>query len=709
MRTQVKQLLAIRNRSLRKHPGKLLLGPTGARLWADYLDSAPGFLGRTDFIHKLNLPLLFTLKAGERDPLLMPADAVWYPDELRLTYECSAFSFNERKLITWQDEAISLQCWVNRSKEPLTLQYILPVGAKEDEIYTFPTDLHGLKVIMLSRTDPRFVNGAYTLRPGETLRFLAVAALGLAGEEEALWQKTSAALTAPDPEMLFNEKCAEYLRWFDAVPEFECSDPYIARCWWYRAFILRSSLAKPDLGYLKHTLFYEGRAHAMAKKEYAPSGWEFSRLIPLSTPLTMTDMRWIRQPEIAKEAFRALTDTFNSDGAFSVSAVDVNGREYCQYASWALYNFYLLWGDKAFIEEVLEDFKRDVRSVFTRHKGKNDSLQICYTHALTGKEYQPGYWFFTDQCFPAKVRGTQEGYSPLKRVDSSIYTYLNCLGLKHLCGEIGDADAEEFAQKAKEIRGDVLSKMWDEPSGCFYDLHYQTDRKAYVKHIVSVYPLWAGITDEKHLKLFDYLLSPSYFARGSGFASVAADCSVYSPSGGWKGDYFKGRDGCMWNGPSWPYTTGIALDALARQSKLHDHAFDAPFARYFREYTLEHFRFSDLNQPCLVEHYHAETGEALSDEADYNHSFYMDLIVRHLCGIEPDGNGLKFQPINMELDFFCIRGVQVKGHDVDVYYQKETGHYPDLTTGYTLLIDGKTVYQVSNADSAACCIRLDFV
>ena len=701
MTANVKQMLAYSNRSLRKHPGKLLLGPTGARLWADYLDPAPGFSGRVDFIHKLNNPLLFTVRVKGRDALLQPCETVWYPDELRMDYALNGIHFSERKTITWQDEALSLQTWENTSDEPVTLEYILPEGAREGEIYTFPTQLHGLRIKILFRADPAFREGTLPLRPGEKKTLLFAAAIGLAGEEMDLKSKTDALMDrCPEPEQLLDEKCAEYMRWFADAPEFECADPYLERCWWYRCYILRACLAKPGLGYLKHELFYEGRAHAMAKDAYAPGGWEFSRLIPLSTPLTMTDMRWLRRPETGKEAFRALIDTVNADGAFSVSAVDSNGKEYCQYAAWALYHFYLLWGDKAFIREVLEGYKNDARSVFARHRGANDSLQICYTHALTGKEYQPGYWFFTNQCFPAKVRGMQEGYTPLKRVDSSIYMYLNCLGLSRLCKEIGDGDAAEFALRAEAIKSDVLSKMWDETAGCFYDLHYQNDEKAFVRHIVSVYPLWAGITDETHLRQFDYLLSPDYFARGSGFSSTAADCPVYSPSGGWKGDYFKGRDGCMWNGPSWPYTTGIALDALAKQSKLHGHRYDREFAKFFKEYTLEHFRFGDLNQPYLVEHYNAETGEMLSDEADYNHSFYLDLIVRHICGIEPTEKGLRFAPVDAGLSYFSIKGVNVKGHRIDVYYQKRAGHYAGLQAGYTLFLDGKDAYSALTAKDA---------
>ena len=702
MKTDVKRVLAVNNRMLRKYPGKLLFGPTGARLWADYLDSAPGFSGRLDFIHKLNLPLLFTLRVRGRGIIMPGAQAVWYPDELRLRYECTSFRFSERKTITWQDEAISLTQWQNLSDEPLTLELVLPEGAREGHPYGFPVRLHGLDVVMLFCADDSLSSGTLTLMPGETRTLLCAAALGLKGEEEKLKERCGAILArAGDAEAFLDECCEEYLKWFEDAPKFECSDPYLTVCWWYRAYILRASLAEPAHGYLRHRLFYEGRDHRMDKTACAPSGWSFSRLIPLSTPQTLTDLRWIRCPETGKEAFRTLADSLNEDGAFSVSAVDSKGKEYCQYAAWALYGFYLLWNDKPFVKEVLPHFKRDCRSVFERHKGENDALQICCAHALTGKEYQPGFWYFASGGYPKKVRGTKEGYTPLKRVDSSVYMYLNCLALERLCREIGDADAEEFASRARAIKRDVLEKMWDEETGCFYDLHWQSDEKAFVRHVVGVYPLWAGMTEEKHLRQLDCMLSPETFARGSGFASVSADCPVYSPSGGWMGDYFKGGDGCMWNGPSWPYTTCIVLDALARQSKLHAHRYDGAFAKHLREYTLEHFRYGDLKQPYLVEHYDAETGQAISDEADYNHSFFLDLIVRHVCGLEIKEDGLLFEPLSVGLEYFSLKGVQLRGHTADVYYQqRESAPYDGFKAGYTLFLDGeKRIDGVSASDA----------
>lgn len=322
---------------------------------------------------------------------------------------------------------------------------------------------------------------------------------------------------------------------------------------------------------------------------------------------------------------------------------------------------------------------------YEAYKGQNDHLQVEYIHQHTGKEYQPSYWYFSDG-YPDHVNRNREGYTPLKRVDRSIYCYLDFLGLSHLCTALDDPEAEVFLNLAQTIGREVLEKMWDEDTCFFYDLHYLDDRKALVKNIVGMYPFWAGITDEQHEGALRYLSDNTAFATGSGFASVAADCPVFSACGGWKGDFFKGRNGCMWNGPSWPYTTGIVLTALAESSRRLGHRYDDMFSRFLGEYTLQHFTGHDIGYPYLVEHYNSITGEPLSDEPDYNHSCYIDLIVRCVVGILPEEKGLIFDPIDCGINSFILSGVSIRGRMAEVTKGGDV---------YTVKLDGQMRYRGS--------------
>ncbi|MBR6499235.1 MAG: hypothetical protein IKT23_06055, partial [Clostridia bacterium] len=76
----------------------------------------------------------------------------------------------------------------------------------------------------------------------------------------------------------------------------------------------------------------------------------------------------------------------------------------------------------------------------------------------------------------------------------------------------------------------------------------------------------------------------------------------------------------------------------------------------------------------LVEFYDAETGEPLSDEADYSHSYYIDLVVRHIAGIQPREGGFVFSPARIGVDSFALKGVKLRGHTLDVEFSARAGY-----------------------------------
>lgn len=684
---RIRKWLTVMNRSHQHLPGKQLLGPTGARLWMDYLEMQPGFVGRVDFIHKINLPMLFSASVNGETLQLVPARTRWTPDETRIHYEDDRLALEERKTITWDDCAVCCQRWTNKTAQPMTISLLLPEGAHIGEEHAFPMCNHGISPVMRCRADGFDATDQLVIPPGGEGTVLIAAAVCLPGEEAALPPRLEALFDGREPSRVLDELCEQYMAWFDDVPEFDCSDPMLTACWYYRFYILRKNLACPGIGRLPGRTFYEGRSHRSDKRVGGPEkGWEFSRLIPLSTPMHVQDVRWMQDKTLGEDALRALTSAADENGVFAVTSVQESKLEYANYAAWSLYLWYQSSGDLAAVKRLLPAFKQDAKAVFAITGCKADALQIESTHARTGKEYQPSYWYFGD--YPDKVRPAREGYTPLKRVDRSVYSYLNFLGLAKLCEAAGDGEAAWFADTAQRMAGDILAKMWDGETGFFYDLHPQTDKKALVKNIVGYYPFWAGITDAQHLRAFDYLFSGDYFSLGSGYASAAKDCPVFSPNGGWKGDYFKGRNGCMWNGPSWPYTTGVVLDALARQIKAGGQ-FDREFAKGLHEYTMEHFRGGNVEDPFLVEFYDSITGEPLSNEMDYNHSYYIDLIARHVAGLEPDDEGVCFHPVDAGLRTLSLQGVYLRGHRIDVTMRDDI---------YTVQVDGVTVCQTPGGE-----------
>ncbi|MDF2959219.1 MAG: hypothetical protein K0S39_954 [Paenibacillus sp.] len=685
-------------KTLRTQPGALLLGPTGARLWADYLDPEPGFSGRFDFIHKVNIPLLFKI-TNNLVQSFEPCRTEWLPSHLLMEYSDNRLSLVERKFIAWNDCAVSCQTWVNHSSEDLVLR-VETYGDSFSEhkgtrlygqfiIEHFSFDLEGVIAV----SDPSLLQEV-RLKPGESKQLIISAAFGIKGQDspDMLMKRAAAyAESGLTIDEVVESQQIEFQSWFKKAPSFESSDPVLNKTWKYRWFLLRHNLSDPQYGHLSHPLFYEGRSHKKSKKPFSKGGWEFSKLINLSVPLHIMDARWYHDPVYCEGALQNMKAAPGADGMFRCLTVDTIMHSFANFSCWAAYQLYLVHRNAEMVTEMLPAMKLNVTAWNEVHGNETDHLLIEHKHTRTGKEYQPSYWYFHD--FPKNPKDKQT-YTHLKRVDRAIYHYLNTLAVAKLCEVTDDPEADAYYRQADNIKQDILEKMWDEDSQYFYDLHYQTDEKALVKNIVGIYPGWAQIIDNRFNGMIEHLFNEQEFHTKCTFPSVSIDCPAYAKDGGWMGQFVKGRNGCVWDGPTWPYTNSIALDALARESKRRNHQFDSRFAHYLREYSFLHFLHRDLNQPGLVEHYNSDTGEPLSDEQEYNHSYYIDLLISHVAGLAVEQDRIVLDPLHVGLDYFCLDNVMVKGTALRITYGKPNAvqDQTNIEEGYRLFVNGKLVF-----------------
>ncbi|WP_114558716.1 MGH1-like glycoside hydrolase domain-containing protein [Desertihabitans aurantiacus] len=697
----IDELLAGPHRGLRTRPGTLLLGPTGRRLWADYLDDVPGFSGRIDYIHKLNVPLLFTVDA-DADPAQGRSEGQWRPSHLRTRQRVGTATVQETRFITWDDEAVSVQRWCNEGTEPVLLRARVDGGwcAREGDRVrgSRHIEAHGFTLqVTITASDPAVWDGR-ELAPGEEYEVTLVAALRHTTPGGDGPPQDGAEATSPD---LLERHLAEYRSWFDAVPELETDSPLLSRVWAYRWYLLRCSLAEPGMGLLPGTVMFEGRSHKMSKEPWRPGGWEFTKLIPLSTPFHLLDLRWRSDPAVGVAVMAAVPSAQQPDGQLHACTVGQVHKPYASFFGHAVERFARVHGWDSVSPEVLQTAKRQVRGERIALEADEDELLVQRDHKRTGKEYQPSYWYFHD--YPANPRDPHT-FTPLKRVDRAVYQYLNAAAVAELCARRGDPDGAEFASLADRVARSVLEKQWHPASAFFYDLHHRTDEVSLVRNVVGFYPWWARLTDGRHVEGLRRALAPDLFGTPLAYPSVAQDCPAFRPEGGWMGSFLKGRNGCMWNGPAWPYTTSLVLDALG--SAALEHGLDdvaAEFGRGFWSYARSHFRDADLAVPYLVEHYNPLTGEPISDEPDYNHSMLIDLVVRYLAGVQPDEGGLRVRPLDVGLRHLALRGVRVREHLLDVELDgRGAARTLRVTCGGTVLCDGPLPADGVELDETVC-------
>ena len=95
---KVDEALRYEERCLRIRTGALLFGPVGNRLFAETLEKKPGFVGRIDFIHKINITSLFEVTCST-DPDFGTGKAVWYPSHMTFDYADEDIVFQDRKSV----------------------------------------------------------------------------------------------------------------------------------------------------------------------------------------------------------------------------------------------------------------------------------------------------------------------------------------------------------------------------------------------------------------------------------------------------------------------------------------------------------------------------------------------------------------------------------------------------------------------------------
>ena len=84
------------------------------------------------------------------------------------------------------------------------------------------------------------------------------------------------------------------------------------------------------------------------------------------------------------------------------------------------------------------------------------------------------------------------------------------------------------------------------------------------------------------------------------------------------------------------------------------------------------------------------TDEAISDEPDYNHSYYLELIMALVAGVTLREDKVIIDPVDIGLDYFKLDNLNIRGKNVAVHYAKDedTATEENIQTGLTVFVDG---------------------
>ena len=683
-------------RPFSRFPGTVALGSTGRRLWADYLFPEPGFRGRFGYIHTADIRSLLTLRFEREDGEAVRWRQVthrWHPSYLALEYASPEASVSELKFITADDVAVTL--FTVKARTALTVR-----GRLSREPWVGGT-IHGEPAFAAAAcSDSGLLGSGVRLGADSPCRFAAAAAVASSAEEASRRAAWWAARANP-----LEEHGRQFDAWFDACPDFRCSDPYLTRMWYYRWFLLRCNMAEPASGFLQHPCFFDGRHGIVADDAVAgeeSTVYGFSAFSTCNANHSLAELKWHGDDSL----FRSALENF-----FASQPLDVSDEYYSAYGRKVVYSppgmfvstiradslagtfhphfipqlvreFHQVHPDPAWLRRALPHLGEDVDAWITHLSGP-DMLPVCETHGNTAMEYQPSFFYFAG--YPEMEEGYRsslEHETPLKRTDVAAFLHANLTAVGRLCLEAGqEAEGRAYLREAARLAGRIEQVLYDPRRRFFYDAHYETGEKALCEVVSGFWPLF--LSDEppprRLARIFDHLIDEREFWTPFPAPSASRTCPVYAADNTWRG---RRVHMCLWNGPVWPYADSFLARAFARAARMHRRRYERAYADFMKRFARLMFRSQDMEKPCVVEHYNPETGAPLSTEDDYLHSHFNDLIVRELCGVRlggaPPGGAaasdrgsapadvLTVDPLDFGLESFSLENLRYRGRRVDI-------------------------------------------
>ena len=586
----------------------------------------------------------------------------WTPAYMDTHYRCKPFgeyqrsglvTVQERKCFTGDDTFISHLIFRSDSREDLHIEIDLnvPFEGLSDGIYKAAG-----KIVPRSVKKEMYLEGfacaktsmgtkASFILPAQGKAELRYGFAFSAASAEAATYALDEALTMADP---FTDAEKRFNRWMaDNAPALNTDDTDMLKVYYYRFFVIKCAIHTPS-AVLPQSDYVDECVYE------SPFGDWFGAPVGLPIPLQIEEMKWMREA--------APLRAFIANWCRGVGAT----KGYIQYTPMAIWNYYMLTGDKALLEECYGELKA---FALKKCPDSTDPLPITVGSWVTGAEYQPSFYQYTEPKWDWQHdnEGSHYGYdkTSLYRVDECVMHCANLSACEKIAKTLGNAeDAAFFAGYAGSAIEQLCKISWNEEKGFFFDVDVNTGKQCDEAYCYDGFlPMSFDLVSSKYSKAFQKLQADGAFDSGFGITSVNKDNPMY-----WFDNHIAGPVAsseaqphgyaCCWNGPVWPFAVSLVLDALGTAARKNSQL-NPIFERIFRQYTELHFSRGDRSVPLVCEHFRPSDGMSFSPYTEYFHSQWVNLYLSYYLGIRVNEDGVTFAPITQ--NDFAVDGVMIRG------------------------------------------------
>ncbi len=436
------------------------------------------------------------------------------------------------------------------------------------------------------------------------------------------------------------------------IPLFECPDREVEEIYYFRWWSLRKHLVRTPAGFVI-TEFLTPVRHA----------GRFNT-IACAAGFHLAEARWLRNDQYSKDYIRFWLR--GNDGAPQ--------GHFHNFSSWfaaAVWDCYLVNGDKEFVVNLLPDLATDYRAWAREHQLTN------------------GLFWQLD------VRDGMEesisGSRTRRRIRPTINSYMfaNARAISEIARLAGNRQiADEFSAKATDLRRLTQESLWD-PEARFFKVKFEDGRFSDAREAIGFVPWMFGLPDvgRGYEVAWVQLNDPQGFAAPGGVTTAERRHPAFRSHGSGK---------CEWDGAVWPFATSQTLTALA--NVLRDYSQPVVTRQDYFSVFLTYTRSQHADgHPYIGEYLDEVTGDWINGKSDrsryYNHSTYADPLIAGVVGLRPRPDRLveifPLLPPNT-WDWFCLDRIKYHGHALAVVWDRDGSHY-GREAGFQLLANGQII------------------
>lgn len=439
----------------------------------------------------------------------------------------------------------------------------------------------------------------------------------------------------------------------DNVPLFECPATAVEETYYYRWWTFRKQIKQTPHGLVLNE-FILPVSHA---GPFNTISCAFGHQI--------SEGRWMRSQQLIDE-YTMFWFTSGDNGG--------PAKHFHRFSSWAaaaLYDRYLVTGNRDFLINLLDDLVLDYKT-WESERQTEDGL-------------------FWQHDVKDGMEESISGGRRVKNIRPTINSYMaaNALAISKIATLANKVDlSHEFQGKYESLRSKTLDYLWDDEA-TFFKVRLQNGEFSSAREAIGFIPWTFQLAESKHSAAWKQLNDPAGFKAPKGLTTAERRHPEFRT---------RGVGTCEWDGAVWPFATSQTLTGLANVLRNYNQEFVTK--RDFFEHMLTYAQSHQQDGKPYIGEYHDEitgkwliTGKKALRSRFYNHSTFNDLVIGGLIGIVPrEDNTIEIEPLipDDSWDWFCLEDVNYHGKRLTILWDK-TGDRYQKGKGLMILVDGDKV------------------